>query len=91
MWLPLFQLHDSVIIFCDDHRMYCIILPHEIKKAFVNKDRDEMLKRTRPYYKDLSMKGHISHFYLTGRYRYNLNRDIDLEGSGWFKYIYPNR
>jgi type IX secretion system PorP/SprF family membrane protein len=29
-----------------------------------------------------------SHFYLTGRYRYNINRDIDLEGSGWLKYVY---
>lgn len=31
-----------------------------------------------------------SHFYLTGRYKYNLNRDIDLEGSGWLKYVYPD-
>ncbi len=30
-----------------------------------------------------------SHFYLTGRYRYNLNRDIDLEASGWLKYVHP--
>ncbi|NOZ46812.1 MAG: type IX secretion system membrane protein PorP/SprF [Chlorobi bacterium] len=28
-----------------------------------------------------------SHFYLTGRYRYTLNRDIDLEGSMWLKYV----
>jgi type IX secretion system PorP/SprF family membrane protein len=28
-----------------------------------------------------------SHFYLTGRYRYNINRDIDLEGAAWLKYV----
>lgn len=31
-----------------------------------------------------------SHFYLTGMYKYTLNRDIDLHGSGWLKYVYPN-
>jgi len=31
-----------------------------------------------------------SHFYLTGRYRYNLNRDIDLEGSTWIRYARPS-
>ncbi len=51
-----------------------IMQKDEIKKAFIKKDREEMLRLAEPIYEDLRANRNISHFYLTGQDRVNILR-----------------